>query len=99
MICSRKATSDNSRLFLAIRIKRVFEAKPRPCSKCWDSLNWKLELSAGLTLWKALLLVTRLLLKPTDTLVPHWNPCKYSKFAVVVPWYVPANGLVGMKLA
>src|SRR5580765_2202090 len=85
MICKRNATSDSSRLFFAMRIKRVFGANPKPCSRCCVNLNWKFEFNCGLsTLKGAFPTVCRVLLNPTDTLVPQWKPCMYEKLAVVV---------------
>src|SRR5574340_1058256 len=40
VICSRKDTSEISRSFCAIRIKRRFGANPKPCNKCWVSLKY-----------------------------------------------------------
>ena len=73
MICSRKATSESSRLFLAIRIKRVFDAKPNPWRIGWVTVALKLEFSAGLTLEKKLFVVCRVLLKPTERFMPQWK--------------------------
>src|SRR5260221_6526180 len=94
VICQRKATSEISRLFLAIWMKRVFGANPKPCNRCCVSRKLKLELSCGLNVAKgAFPTVWRVLLKPTDRLVPHWNPCWYEKFPVVV-----FNGEAGLKV-
>ena len=47
MICSRNATSEISRLFFAIWMNRVLGAKPKPCSRCWVSLEFKAGSSAS----------------------------------------------------
>src|SRR6266436_10445311 len=82
--CKRNATSESSRLFFAIRMKRWLGAKPKPCNKCWVTVALKLELSWGLRLVKMLLVVARVLLKPTDRFVPHWKAWLYAKSTVPV---------------
>src|SRR5580704_6788245 len=85
MTCRRKATSESSRLFLAILRKRLFAAKPSPWSRCCVNWNLKLELSCGLNgLNGASPTATRVLLKPTVILVPQEKPCVYRKLPVVV---------------
>ena len=70
----RKATSAISRLFFAMRMKRIFGAMPKPCSRCWLTVKRKLLLSTGFKLVKMLLVVMRELLKPTLMLVPVAKP-------------------------
>src|SRR6266853_2322377 len=85
VICQRNATSEISRLFLAMRIKRLLAANPKPCKRCCVRRKLKLELSCGLTGWNgAAPIACRLLLKPTSTLVPEANSCWYEKFPVAV---------------
>src|SRR5690242_8795705 len=100
MTCSLNATSEISRLFLAIRMKRVFGRNPKPCNNGWLIVARKLELSNGLNLVKLELVVVRELLKPTDRFVPHWNPCWYPKSTVLVFVLVVglANALAAIEL-
>ena len=76
IICRRKATSEISRLFFAMRIKRVLGAKPKPCSRCCVNLAWKLEPKVGLNVANVELVVARVLLNPTCRFEPHLKPCK-----------------------
>src|SRR5580692_9118236 len=69
MICSRKPTSESSRLFLAMRMNRVLGANPNPWNRCWVIVALKLELSAGLRLERKLFVVDRVLLKPMKSLI------------------------------
>src|SRR5580700_4160975 len=84
MICKRNATSESSRLFLAMRMKRVLAENPKPCRRCWVNVALKPELKFGLRLEKKLLVVARLLVNPTVRFVPHWKACAYEKFTVPV---------------
>src|ERR1700686_3587628 len=94
VICRRKAAAEISRLFYAIRMKRVVGAKPKPGNRCCVSWKLKLDLSCGLNCWNgAFATAWRGLLKPTNILVPQVNPCWYEKFPVVV-----FSGEVGLKV-
>ena len=70
MVCRRNATSVISRLFLAMRMKRLLGAKPKPCSKCWVSWNLKPDAKVGLIRVNGLLLVILELENQTNRLVP-----------------------------
>ena len=74
MICRRKATSEISRLFLAMRMKRVLGRNPKPCNRFCVKRNWKLEPNCGVSRLVGLLVVRWVLLKAPVSAPPHSKP-------------------------
>src|SRR5580765_673917 len=87
MICRRKEMSAISRLLREMRIKRLFCDTPNPWRRCWVMVARKLELRIGLKVLKALLVVMRLLLKPTESAVPVRKPLLKEKLPKLVFWF------------
>src|SRR5690349_2936722 len=79
----RKAISEISRLFFAIRMNRRLGPRPKPESRRWRTVARKDELIAGTRVSKRLLVVRRELFTPTSKLVPVAHDCVYSKFTDV----------------
>src|ERR1022692_2781103 len=60
---------------MGIGWRRRLGPGPKPCSRFCVILNWKFEVRSGVSKLVGLLLVTWVLLNPTDNAVPHWKPC------------------------
>src|SRR5882724_1526397 len=84
MTCRRNATSEMSRLFFAVMMKRRLGKNPNPCNKCWLSVKRNVGVSAGLKLEELLVTVVRELSKLKLRFVPVWKPWVYPKLYVAL---------------
>src|SRR4051794_38997404 len=80
MTCCRKAISATSRLFLVMRMVRMFSPIPNPCSSRCETVMRTVLTNDGLKKLLGLLVAWRLLLKPTERFVPVAKPWLYEKF-------------------
>src|SRR5215472_15525541 len=81
--CASKFARDWRTPRWAMMIGARLAKKPKPRSSGWESENVSPELNDGFTVAKLLLVVKRVVAKPTLRLVPVVNCCEYP---AVVDW-------------